>query len=94
MLGKPHKPTSSARAMTEEELEIAQWRIEQTDPGEWKIDEIYGDVWADLSDGKAFGGVFKKAVMKRELQNIKLKIENGHEILASDRQLLYLVKLP
>lgn len=81
--------------MTKEEQEIAQWRINVTEPGEWKIDEIYGpENWAEQPDKKTFGGVFKKAVVNRDLKNIRLKIEDGNEILSSDSQLLYLVKLP
>lgn len=93
MRGKPHKPFSSSRKMTEQELEIAQWRIDVTAPGEWKIDEIYGqEIWIEQPDKKVFGGVFKKAVVDKHLKHIRLKTVDGCEILSSDGQLLYIVK--
>lgn len=95
MRGKLYTAHSKSRPMTEEELEIAQWRIDDTKSGEWKIEEIYSPkYWKDQPYKHAFGGVFKKAVTDRKLKNIRLKIEEGYEILSSDRQSLYLVKMP
>ena len=77
--------------MTTEELEIAQWRIDVTDAGLKKIDEIYGEYWSDQTDKKRFGKIFKKAVTTGRLKRVELFVENGREVLASDRQLQYVV---
>lgn len=93
MRKKLHNPYSSSRKMTEDEIEIAQWRIAVTNRGEYKIEEIYSqEIWAEQADQKKFGGVFKKAVLSGELKDITLKMDGGYDILSSDGQLLYFVK--
>ena len=66
--------------MTGEELEVAQWRVDMTAPGRWKIDEIYGEYWADQAQKKYFGKVFKKAVQSSRLKEIVLALEDGKEL--------------
>ena len=82
--------------LTDKEVEIAQWRVDVTDSGRWKIDEIYAEYWKDQENKKIFGKKFKAAVEGGRLKRIKaLKHADGADLLSSDRQQLYdTMKLP
>ena len=84
------RPGSSSD-MTGEELEIAQWRIDVCEPGYKKIDEIYGEYWVPGRANQQFGKTFKAAVRENLLKGISIHAIDGKEVLASDRQLLYIV---
>lgn len=82
----PGKPSD----LTEEEIEIAQWRVDVTKTGTWKINDIYAEFWSAQDKKKDFGKNFKAAVEGGRIKRISsLKHDDGADLLSSDRQQLY-----
>ena len=87
---KQFNVAANASDLTAEEIEIAQWRVDITNTGTWKIDEIYGETWSGQDKKQDFGKKFKAAVEGGRLSRISvLKHDNGLDMLSSDRQQLY-----
>lgn len=90
MASKKHYGSVSADDLTDKEIEIAQWRVDVTESGRWKIDEIYGEFWAGQDQKQLFGKKFKAAVEGGRIKRITaLKHANGDARLSSDHQQLY-----
>ena len=90
MTDKKFDAPASPNDITSEEIEIAQWRVDVTAPGRWKIDEIYAEYWEGQDDKKNFGKKFKAAVEAEIIKGIyALKHDDGAALLSSDHQQLY-----
>jgi hypothetical protein len=58
--------------LTEEEIETCQFLIDDRDPGEYEIKDIFGEYYAAITSPKDFGKRFKQSVENGHLKNISL----------------------
>jgi hypothetical protein len=63
--------------LSEQELAVAKEVILKTQPGHYKLEEMYGDLWAANKSPTTFGKEFKKSVLSGNLQNISLVKRGG-----------------
>lgn len=84
---------AKAGDLTAEEIEIAQWRIDVTEKGPKKIEEIYAKYWEAQPTKKYFAKKFKAAVEGDRLKNIVvIKHSDDEDFLSTDRQIQYDLK--
>lgn len=57
--------------MTEDELELAQSLIDRLAPGEYEVEQIFGEFWDTIASPTSYGRAFKKAVTTGQLQRIE-----------------------
>lgn len=90
MTDKKMNVPSKASDLSDEEIDIAQWRVDVTKPGRWKIEEIYAEYWEDQPNKKLFGKRFKAAVKGGRIKGVSaLKHDNGEAVLSGDHHQLY-----
>ncbi|MBK7052071.1 MAG: DUF1413 domain-containing protein [Rhodoferax sp.] len=63
--------------LTELELDIAKKVLAKTPSGQYKLEELYGDLWSNNKSPTTFGKRFKKSVLAGHLQNIALVEKDG-----------------
>jgi hypothetical protein len=56
--------------LTEQELTIAKVVLSKTQPGLYKLKDIYGDLWSNNKPVTTFGRRFKKSVLAGHLKKI------------------------
>lgn len=71
--------------LTEKELTIARLMISKMPSGQYKLNELYGDLWKTNKSPTTFGKRFKKCVLEGNLANISLVEKDG------DNAWIYLV---
>lgn len=56
--------------LTSDELELAQNLIDDRAPGEYEVEEIYGEFWDAIPNHTVFGRSFKRAAISGQLSRI------------------------
>lgn len=56
--------------LTSDDLELAQNLIDDRAPGEYEVEEIYGEFWDAIPNHTGFGRSFKNAVRSGQLRRI------------------------
>ncbi|WBH15283.1 hypothetical protein [Sphingomonas radiodurans] len=83
----------SSSVLTDEQVEIAQWRVQVTEDGDWKINDIYGEYWEEQENKKVFAKHFKAAVDDGRVSGLKvIRHPDGSDKLSSDRQTVYRIE--
>lgn len=64
-------------ALTEDEIEVAQFRINDCAVGNFELAQIYGEFWDAIPNPTHFGKRFKQSVRKGELRGISLGVRTS-----------------
>ncbi len=55
----------------DEYIELAQYRIDDLDAGQYLVGDIYGEYWDSIPNHTGFGPQFKEAVLGGKLKGIR-----------------------